>query len=179
VNPKLKPKFFYWLEGVSGKSVRRHLDAPEITLWHRRRTRRNLVILQSLVIAALALLWLLPSSIKAQTYFEFVLLGSALALYFLLRKSIRLLADAPDELLDERQIGVRDGGYTRAYRLLALSTVLYVVIYIALDTRLERDPTLMIEQTVNPWLSFGLSYAMLAASLPAMTLAWTLPDESA
>jgi len=46
--------------------------------------------------------------------------------YFQLRKSVRNVADAPDELLDERQIAVRNSGYLHAYRYLAGVGILYV-----------------------------------------------------
>ena len=42
------------------------------------------------------------------------------AFWFLLRQSVRLVADAPEEALDERLVRIRDRSYVIAYRWLAL-----------------------------------------------------------
>ena len=46
--------------------------------------------------------------------------------WFLLRASVRLVADAPEEALDERLIRIRDRSYVIAYRWLALVAVVLV-----------------------------------------------------
>lgn len=48
------------------------------------------------------------------------------AFWFLLRQSVRLVADAPEEALDERLIRIRDRSYVIAYRWLALVAVVLV-----------------------------------------------------
>lgn len=48
------------------------------------------------------------------------------AFWFLLRASVRLVADAPEEALDERLIRIRDRSYVIAYRWLALVAVVLV-----------------------------------------------------
>jgi hypothetical protein len=179
MSSKAGPKWFYWLEGVTGRSVRRHLDTAEITVWHQRRTRRALVVLQTLVIAALMLHWLWIGSSKAQTYVGFFLLGCTVMIYFGLRKSIRLLSDAPDELIDERQKTLRDGAHTVAYRLLSVVMVFYILAYIAFDTYSPIEVAANPKDQANFWVFFGISYLMAAGSLPAMVLAWTLPEERA
>ncbi len=44
--------------------------------------------------------------------------------WFLLRKSVRLVADAPEEALDERLIQIRDRSYVIAYRWLSMLAIL-------------------------------------------------------
>lgn len=176
MNPKTgRAKIFYWLEGVSATEIQRSLNDTRVTRWHTRRTRRTLVLLQAMMVMGLAVQTLLISSVKWQSYVEFAAFVGSVVLYLLLRKSVRLLSDAPDELLDERQMSVRDHAHTRAYRLLALGMAFYVGMYVLLDVRgaglADRGGVL------GPWVSLGLSYLMYAASLPSMVLAWTLPSE--
>ena len=47
------------------------------------------------------------------------------AFWFLLRQSVRLVADAPEEALDERLIQIRDRSYVIAYRWLALLVIIW------------------------------------------------------
>lgn len=177
MNRKADNKWFYWFEGVTARAVRRHLDEPATSIWHRKHSRQFFVILQTLVVPALALqcLWVTPE--KWPSYIEFGLLAGAIVVYFCLRKSVRLLSDAPDELLDERQVSLRDAAHTRAYRILAITSVLYLILYVFLDERLQNEDLLMPERASDIWVNLILSYAIWAASLPAMILAWTLPEE--
>lgn len=85
-------------------------------------------------------------------------------LYLLIRKPVRLIADAPNDLLDERQIAVRDAAHTTAYRILSIVSVAFMIVFTLVDP-LERGLPLI----------FG--FLMLAAPLPSMVLAWTLPSE--
>ena len=93
----------------------------------------------------------------------------------MLRKSVRLVSDAPDELLDERQIAIRNAAYAVAYR--GLCTI--SLPYIALVLLIQPDGALFAHAMPDTWSSVLLSYLMCCASLPAMVLAWRLPDEPA
>ncbi len=88
-------------------------------------------------------------------------------LYLMLRKSVRHMSDAPNDLLDERQIQVRDASYLIAYRILATVT---------LSTFLLFSVLLSISFT-DAWMALYVSYLMFSIGLPAMVLAWNLPDE--
>jgi len=48
-----------------------------------------------------------------------VLVAAIFGVWFLLRRAVRLVADAPDEALDERLIGIRNRTYLSAFRALA------------------------------------------------------------
>ena len=99
-----------------------------------------------------------------------------LILYFKLRASVRHVADAPDELLDERLIAIRNAGYLDAYRNMGGIGLVYVLIYF-----------LMVLEIISPSRPIGdiafsqtiISYYMWFACMPSMVLAWTMPSERA
>jgi hypothetical protein len=96
----------------------------------------------------------------------FVVLGG----YSLLRISVRSIADAPDELLDERQIKVRNTSFRYAYYAMG-----YVVL--GLLSLMFFGPQL---QMFQPEDNDG-SYLMIAtlftfASMPSMVMAWRERD---
>jgi hypothetical protein len=96
----------------------------------------------------------------------FVVLGG----YSLLRISVRSIADAPDELLDERQIKVRNTSFRYAYYAMG-----YVVL--GLLSLMFFGPQL---QMFQPEGNDG-SYLMIAtlftfASMPSMVMAWRERD---
>ena len=63
--------------------------------------------------------------------------------WFLLRKSVRLVADAPEEALDERLIQIRDRSYVIAYRCLSMLAILLAMALLAFtivtDWQSEND----------------------------------------
>ena len=164
-----KSRRFYWLEGVSEREVVQSLNDTRPSRLRGRGVRRALVLTNSAFLAALALQILLvtvtPETLHS--YLSIAALAGCIVTYLCLRKSVRQISDAPNELLDERQIAVRDAAYTTAYRLLSVLSVAYVLFFIVADRRTN------VEEPVE----FFLSLLMCAASLPAMVLAWTLPAE--
>jgi hypothetical protein len=164
-----KPKKFYWFEGVTRTEVIRSLsDTRPSPLWNQP-TRRTLVVAAIITIIALALLIFVVDT-KLRSYLEVILLVASLVFYTNLRKGVRHISDAPNELLDERQIAIRDAAYTVAYRWLACLSVIYffagISIANAKTTTLFQVPTGLI-----------LSYVMCMAALPVMVVAWNLPSE--
>jgi O-antigen/teichoic acid export membrane protein len=92
-------------------------------------------------------------------------------LYLMLRKSVRHMSDAPNDLLDERQIQVRDASYLIAYRILAtvtLSAILLFSIFLPIHLPVSFK---------DAWMALYVSYLMFSIGLPAMVLAWNLPNE--
>ena len=116
-----KKNKFYWFEGVTEKGVKSLLnDENSKYKWLRtQRNRRVLVLLMAfgLVLVSLGSYWptlktnlnlsdgtsVVVYSVTAIFVILVVFVG-----YSLLRISVRSIADAPDELLDERQIQVRN-----------------------------------------------------------------------
>jgi hypothetical protein len=90
--------------------------------------------------------------------------------YSLLRIAVRSIADAPDELLDERQIAVRNTSFRYSYFILSY-------ILIGLMVLMFFGPEL---QMFQPEGNDG-SYVVIAAlfvstSLPSMVMAWREKD---
>lgn len=163
---------FYWLEGVSRSEVEQSLADRRPSRLREQGPRRALVIGAAAVIVMLLLTVFITQN-KFRTYSEAVLLVLGLVLYFQLRKAVRLVSDAPDELLDERQIALRNAAYTVAYRTLVTLSVAYGVIVVAVTP----DGLLHPHVADGFWTGIAWSYLLCASSLPAMVLAWQLPSE--
>lgn len=169
-----KPRRFFWFEGVTRAEVERSLNDTRPSVLRRQAPRRQLVAATALMTAALAFSIFIPQ-VKVRSYAEIALLAGVLIAFLMLRKSVRLVSDAPDELLDERQIAIRNAAYAVAYR--GLCTI--SLPYIALVLLIQPDGALFAHAMPGTWSSVLLSYLMCCASLPAMVLAWRLPDEPA
>jgi hypothetical protein len=90
--------------------------------------------------------------------------------YSLLRISVRSIADAPDELLDERQIQVRNTSIRYAYYAMG-----YVVLTLLLLTFF--GPELMLFQAEGNDGSYLMIATLFAyASMPSMVMAWRERD---
>ena len=162
---------FFWFEGVTEAEVLRSLNDTRPSLLRQQGTRRLLVGVTAAVLLAMALLGFVTQP-KLQSYLEFALLATVLLLYFALRKSVRKISDAPDELLDERQLAARDAAHTVAYRILAIVAVGAIVLHAVFPHSTEAGEALFGART-----HLLLAVIMGAAALPAMVLAWTLPSE--
>lgn len=96
-------------------------------------------------------------------------------LYLTIRRAVRHISDAPNELLDERQIAIRNGAYLIAYRYLGGLTILFYLF--GLLGKGGQRAQLQDSWFEGAFFYIGSSWLMLAAGLPAMVLAWTLPSE--
>ena len=166
----------FWLEGITERTVLDSLNDRTPSRFRQQSARRRLVLTLAVLIFVLAVQSLLPTT-KLQTYLEFALIAAVVVLYFVLRKAVRHIADAPNELLDERQIAARDAAFTVAYRLLAVAFTVYILMYVAYDVL--RAASVEGDGMRLGHISLLISAAMLAGSLPAMVLAWNLPSEPA
>jgi hypothetical protein len=172
----------YWSLGVTEKGTRALLtDENSKFKWLRsQRNRRVLVVMYflGLVLVSLASYYpTLKANLNLSTTTELIILSFTLiwvilqiSAYSLLRIAVRGIADAPDELLDERQIRVRDTSFRYAYLSMG-----YLVF--ALLALMFFGPEL---QLFEPEGNDG-SYLMIAtifafASAPSMILAWREKD---
>ena len=180
VKPKNK---FYWFEGVTEKGVKDLLNNENSKFrWLRpQRNRRVLVVLMAfgLLLTSLGSYW--PTfktnlnlsdgtSVVVYSVTAIFVIFAVLGGYSLLRISVRSIADAPDELLDERQIKVRNTSIRYAYYAMG-----YVVLGIL--SLMFFGPEL---QMFQPEGNDG-SYLMIAtvftyASMPSMVMAWRERD---
>lgn len=180
VKPKNK---IYWLEGVTERGVKSLLtDENSKYRWLRsQKNRRILVILMALGFALVAAGSYWPTlktnlnlsdgtavvvySVSAIFVLLTVLLG-----YLLLRISVRGIADAPTELLDERQIKIRDTSFRYAYYALGyLIMVLLILMLFAPELKL-------FETEGNDGSYLIISMLLACSSLPSMVLAWRERD---
>jgi hypothetical protein len=173
----------YWFEGVTEKGVKSLLNNENSRYkWLRsQRNRRILVLLMALGLFLISMgsYWptiktnlnlgpevgILVYSITA-IFIIFAVLGG----YSLLRIAVRSIADAPDELLDERQIAVRNTSFRYSYFILSY-------ILMGLMVLMFFGPEL---QMFQPEGNDG-SYVVIAAlfvstSLPSMVMAWREKD---
>ncbi len=180
VKPKNK---IYWFEGVTEKGVKSLLtDENSKYRWLRsQRNRRILVVLMAIGTALVAAgsYWptlktnldlsdgtsVLIYSVTAIFAIFAVLLG-----YLFLRISVRGIADAPDELLDERQIKIRDTSFRYAYYGFG-----YIVLVLLLLMNIGPEVKLF-QPEGNDGSYLMISMIFLCAALPSMILAWRERD---
>ena len=173
----------YWFEGVTEKGVKSLLNNENSRYkWLRsQRNRRILVILMALGLFLISMgsYWptiktnlnlgpevgILVYSITA-IFIIFAVVGG----YSLLRIAVRSIADAPDDLLDERQIAVRNTSFRYAYFILSY-------ILMGLMVLMFFGPELQMFQPEGNDGSYVVIAALfVSASLPSMVMAWREKD---
>jgi cytochrome bd-type quinol oxidase subunit 2 len=178
-----KKNKIYWFEGVTEKGVKSLLtDENSKYRWLRsQKNRRILVSVMTLgfVLVAMGSCWptlknnlnlsdgtaVVIYSVSAIFVIFAVLLG-----YLLLRISVRGIADAPNELLDERQIKIRDTSFRYAYYALGYLIVALLILMI-------YAPELkLFEPEGNDGSYLIISMLFVCSSLPSMVLAWRERD---
>jgi uncharacterized Tic20 family protein len=183
---------FYRVEGVSRKEVRKQLDDRRPSALRRQGPRRALVALCVAVLVTLFASPFLqlgeltspamtvatsPSERKVFSYLEAALLVAAVIVWLQLRKSVRIVSEAPDELLDERQIALRNAAYVVAYRLMSTLAVLFVLLVMALAEGGVMPESIREMVRMASWSGMHMSFLMSLVALPSMVLAWQLPSE--
>jgi uncharacterized membrane protein YfcA len=164
---------YYWSAGVTKNEVIESLNDNRPSIFRNQFNRRALVLVAAVSLVGLSLVFCIPQP-KLKSYLEIVLLLIVLLLYFQLRKSVRNVADAPDELLDERQIAIRNLGYLHAYRWLSALMLIYAVVFIGIyEIFLGNSNWVVHIKFTQPIIAF----CMWVACLPSMVLAWQLPTE--
>ena len=173
----------YWLEGVTEKGTKALLtDESSTYRWLRPQSnRRILVVLLGLgiILVAMGSYWptlkanlSLPSGVDLIVYSvtAIFVIFAVVGGYSLLRISVRSIADAPDELLDERQIQVRNTSIRYAYYLMG-----YIVM--ALLLLMMFGPEVQMFQPEGNDGSYLVIATLFAfASMPSMVLAWREKD---
>jgi hypothetical protein len=173
----------YWLEGVTEKGTKALLtDESSTYRWLRpQRNRRFLVVLLGLgiVLVAMGSYWpTLKTNLSLSNGVDLIVYSvtaifvilAVVGGYSLLRISVRSIADAPDELLDERQIQVRNTSIRYAYYLMG-----YIVM--ALLLLMMFGPEVQMFQPEGNDGSYLVIATLFAfSSMPSMVLAWREKD---
>ena len=178
-----KKNKIYWLEGVTEKGTRALLtDENSKFKWLRsQRNRRVLVVLNMLGIVLVSLgsyYPVLKTNLNLNSETELVVFSvTALFVIFLtlgaysyLRIAVRGIADAPDELLDERQIQIRNTSYRYAYLAMGY-IVLGLLLLMFFGPELQMFQP---EGNDGSYLAIATMFAFAAA--PSMILAWRERD---
>jgi O-antigen/teichoic acid export membrane protein len=178
-----KKNKIYWLEGVTEKGVKDLLNNDNSKFrWLRpQRNRRILVILMALgmVLISMGSYWptlktnlnLSPEvSVIVYSVTAIFVIFAVVVCYSFLRIAVRSIADAPDELLDERQIAVRNTSFRYAYFILGY-------ILMGLMVLMFFGPELQLFQPEGNDGSYLVIAALFAtAALPSMVMAWRERD---
>lgn len=173
----------YWSLGVTEKGTRALLtDENSKFKWLRsQRNRRLLVILNMLGIVLVSLGSYYPNlktNLNLNSATELVVYSVTaifvifltLGAYSYLRIAVRGIADAPDELLDERQIQIRNTSYRYAY--LAMGYIVFGLLLL-----MFFGPELQMFQPEGNDGSYLVIATMFAfAAAPSMILAWRERD---
>jgi O-antigen/teichoic acid export membrane protein len=178
-----KKNKIYWLEGVTEKGVKDLLNNDNSKFrWLRpQRNRRILVILMALgmVLISMGSYWptlktnlnLSPEvSVIVYSVTAIFVIFAVVVCYSFLRIAVRSIADAPDELLDERQITVRNTSFRYAYFILSY-------ILMGLMVLMFFGPELQMFQPEGNDGSYLVIASLFAtAALPSMVMAWRERD---
>ena len=173
----------YWFEGVTEKGVKALLsDENSKYKWLRpQRNRRILVALMAVGLISVAMGSYWPTlktnlnlsdgtSVVVYSVTAIFVIFAVLGGYTLLRISVRSIADAPDELLDERQIKVRNTSIRYAYYAMG-----YLVL--ALLSLMFFGPELkMFQPEANDGSYILIATLFAYASMPSMVMAWCERD---
>jgi len=178
-----KKNKIYWFEGVTEKGVKSLLNEENSKFrWLRpQRNRRVFVLLMAfgLILTSMGSYWPTlktnlgmsgPVSGVVYAVAAFFVILAVIGGYSVLRIAVRSIADAPDELLDERQIAVRNTSFRYAYFILGYIIMGLLVLMIF-------APELQMFQSEGNDGSYLVIATMFAcASLPSMVMAWRERD---
>ena len=178
-----KKNKIYWFEGVTEKGVKDLLNNENSKFrWLRpQRNRRVLVILMALglVLVSMGSYWpTFKSNLNLNTNTEVVVYSvtaifvilAVVGGYSFLRIAVRSIADAPDELLDERQIAVRNTSFRYAYFILSY-ILMGLMILILFGPELQ-----MFQAQGNDGSYVVIATLFACAALPSMVMAWRERD---
>lgn len=169
-------KSYYWSEGLSKGAIRRRLrtlENPNLPLQKTRRWVVTLTVLCLLLIPVTTyfgyryIVWFIPISA----------IGGFL-LFFFLTTSVAVIAEIPNDFLDERQVQVRSSAYANSYRWL-LRIFLLVLIIGNYFREISNTTTISLAKNLaqNKWtLGVVVSLFVLVSSLPGLIIAWREED---
>lgn len=178
-----KKNKIYWFEGVTEKGVK-SLLTDENSKFHWLRPQRNRRVLVALITAGLFALAMgsywstLKTTMNLSEGAEILIFSltaifvifAVLVGYLLLRISVRGIGDAPDELLDERQIKVRNTSFRYAYYAMGYLIAGLIILMLS-------GPELKLFQPEGNDGSYMIIAVLFAfSSMPSMVLAWRERD---
>ena len=166
------------MEGTTKKEIEGLLNNKRFNWLRSQRNRRILVVSQAVFLALTASgsyytpfkEWFGGDSLIPLLVLIAIILLS-LSGFSLLRVSVRGIAEAPDELLDERQKAVRNSNYRYSYLFLGYVVIAFLIV---LSIGPETRPFAVGERGDTGFVYISLLFTM--ASLPSMVMAWRERD---
>jgi hypothetical protein len=127
----------------------------------------------ALAVSMIALIVIIPAAwIALGVIPGLVAVGVGVVVWWLLRMSVRLLADLPEEYLDERQTELRNRTYVDAYRWFGGLVVLLASAGLAAFVVLGQDPdTWKVSLSYNAIMGLFWMLEAAALSIPSIVLA--------
>jgi hypothetical protein len=175
----------YGLRPASNEKLAKNIDTVmNDTKWDAIRTSRAqklLVILGALSLIAAPLAFWFEDFI--QPGFGILAIVPIFLIWWLLRISVRLVADAPDEYLDEFQVRQRDRTYLHSFRILAGVVTALAIALMIVTISSDYQSEGMVDY-YNFTLTFGQVNAIIWSILgsviliPNMVLAWNQSKRS-
>ena len=168
--PRHKLGRFYWKEGVFAGEITQVMSA-EYAEKHRwllsHKNQRRFVVFAAAswllnLFGAFNLSWNLGFDDSLFSWWSILMVAS----HLLLRQSVRALADAPTELIDERLTAVRDSAYRSAYRL--MGWIFPITGGLVIGVAQSADESLTVDHFVFGLFCFGFVFE----GLPNMFIAW-------
>jgi len=144
-------------------------------LFQRTRTRTVRRVL-SILTAGLCVA-IVPAFAQGGTVLGVVVTLAAAASWWLLRISIRTIADLPDRFLDERQRALRNRSYVVAYLILGWIVAALATIGLVAFVIVSENDAVTLTTTWNQALGVVLSLTLLISVLPSLVVAWRDPGE--
>lgn len=138
-----------------------------------RGVRRILVIAGALLVLLIA-----PAFAAVGSIAGIVITAAAWGCWWLLRISLRTVADLPDRFLDERQRAERNRAYLFAYLILGWIVAGLLTVALVGFVLVSENDAVTLTTTWDQALGLVLSLTLLIALLPSMTLAWRDAGES-
>ena len=166
------------MEGTTKKEIEGLLNNKGFNWLRSQRNRRFLVLCHTVLLALVATgsyykqfkEWFGGDSL-VPLFFLIAIILLVISVFSLLRVSVRGIAEAPDELLDERQRAVRNSNYRYSYLFLGYVVIAFLVV---LSVGPETRPFAVGEEGDAGLVYISLLFTM--ASLPSMVIAWRERD---
>jgi hypothetical protein len=146
------------------------------TKWDWMRTRRARLTIVGVMIAllvAVPVAWLTLPALAALG-----VIGLAAIVWWALRMSVRVVADLPDDYLDERQARVRDRAYLEAYRWFAGLTLAAATVALVWFVATSENDVITVDITWAGAMAVFWAFEGLALSLPSIVVALREPDRT-
>lgn len=137
--------------------------------WDGMRTRRARLVIVGVMIAmlvAIPLSWIFLPDLVALG-----VIALAIVVWWALRMSVRVVADLPEEFLDERQARVRDRAYVEAYRWFAGLTLVAATAALIWFVIASENDLVTVDITWGVAMAIFWTFEGLALTLPSIMLA--------